>query len=102
MNTPKTTTEPTTKTLEHSIPEPWRTHFREVLGQIENHRQNIAQLKGQIYEREQLIEQMARHLGVVVGKLAESEHLPPSVTPYRLSSDGTKILGEVVPEDTTK
>ena len=79
--------------VEHEISETWRQHIAEVQESLAGIAQRIAIHKASILELQQEHDWQRRHLGVLVGQLAKEAGLPEPLDPYRLSGDGTKILG---------
>lgn len=79
--------------IQHELSPAHRQHAQECLAQIKEHQQQIAFHKAAIYDHEREISVMTKHLGVLLGLIEQAEHLPPSLKPYELSPDGTKLLG---------
>lgn len=82
-------------TIEHQISPTWTKHIAEVRAQMARIFQQIAIHKASLWELEQEHGHMVKHLGVLVDQISKAEGLPVPTTPYRLSDDGTRIVGDV-------
>ena len=84
-----------TQRIEHELSETWRKHVQETLAQIQAISNTSLQLRGQIQIAEQTIEQLKTHLSVLCAQIPLADKAKKSVVPWRLSEDGTKLIGEV-------
>lgn len=81
--------------VEHQLGETWAKHAQEVLEQANESLRQAYELEGRAAEQRREAETMKKHLSVLIGQIVAAERLPPSLTPYRLSPDATKLLGEM-------
>jgi hypothetical protein len=88
--------------IEHQLAPVQKKHTGEVLQQIANAdlmalaaRGRAAQAVAEAEHMEREAGFMRRHLGELIRLTAATEHLPESRTPWALSEDGTKLIGEL-------
>lgn len=84
-----------TQKIEHQLSAAYSAHFRETITAIQQHEQQALIYDGQAAAERREIELKRRHLAQLITLIAAVEKLPEPMSPYRLSPDGTKILGEV-------
>ena len=80
--------------VETKLEEPWLGVFQGGVQQIRQLDAAIVQAKATIHDAQQEQAATRKTLGVLVGALPDVLGLPPSVTGYRLSEDGTALIGE--------
>jgi hypothetical protein len=80
------------------VHEPWRTHIKEVLEQMNSLQNSELQLRGRILQIQEESAMMKKHLGVILSQLAIEGGLPEPEpnAPYRFNDAGTAIVGEVL------
>ena len=89
------------KKIEHSLSPDYAAHFRETVDAIQQHERQALIYDGHAANERREQELKRRHLGQLITLIAAVEKVPQSVTPYRLSPDGTKLLGEAIEDAPT-
>lgn len=79
--------------LEHSLPAAWADHARQMTRQIQALEAKAFELEGRATAHRREMDLIRAHIGQVISTLVETERLPKSIEPYRLSQDCSKLVG---------
>lgn len=79
----------------HKLSPEWAQHCAEVLQQVRQFEDQAAILDGKAAQIRNEVAFMKRHLSVTIGTIEKADKLPTSLTPYRLTEDGSALVGEM-------
>jgi hypothetical protein len=84
----------------HKLGPEWAQHCAEVIAQIRNTELQAWALEGQAAHNRKEVERMRSHLLTLKEQFVLTEKLPPSITPYEFSADGSALVGVVERQET--